>query len=139
MNNHEMILKDHLLQKGLKNTHQRELIFKTFLESKGHITIEALLEKVRKKDANIGYATVYRTLLLLQECGLAVQRNFGEGQSLFEVSGEHHDHLICTKCHAIIEFENDQIEMIQEQIAKKHKFQLISHRHELYGICPKCS
>ena len=132
------ILNNYLSNKGLKQTHQRKIIFNTFLESKGHVTIEALLDKARKMDINIGYATVYRTLMLLQECGLAVQRHFGEGQSLFEPAGKHHDHLICIKCGKIVEFENDPIEKLQDSVAKKHGFHLKSHRHELYGHCSKC-
>jgi Fur family ferric uptake transcriptional regulator len=79
---------------------------------------------------------VYRTLMLLVDAGIASQRHFQEGQSLFELaSDDHHDHLICTHCNRIIEFENESIEKLQDKVASKFKFVLTGHRMELYGTC----
>ena len=85
-------------------------------------------------------ATIYRTMKLLSESGLAHARNFGDGQTRYEPAfgREHHDHLICTRCGAIIEFENDRIEQLQDVVAKKHGFRVTSHKMELYGLCKGC-
>jgi Fur family ferric uptake transcriptional regulator len=111
-----------------------------FFASDGHLSIEELLDEVRLKEPRIGYATVYRTLKLLKECGLAFERHFGDGVSRYEVawSNEHHDHLICVECEKIIEFEDDDIEVLQHQVAAKHGFKLVRHKLELYGVCPDC-
>jgi Fur family ferric uptake transcriptional regulator len=132
------ILNRYLEQHGLKHTRQREVIVSEFFKANKHIKIEELLNQVRKVEPSIGYVTVYRTLMLLKECGLAHQRHFGEGQSLFEKAGEHHDHMICIKCGSITEFEDDRIEKLQEQIAKRTNFKIVSHRHEIYGCCSRC-
>lgn len=133
-------LQRYLTKNRLKSTKQRDMIVDAFYGMNGkHVTIEELLEASRKKNSNIGYATVYRTLMLLVDAGIATQRHFHEGQSLFElVTDEHHDHLICTNCNKIIEFENEEIEKLQEKVAKKFNFKLTGHRMELYGLCPKC-
>lgn len=133
-------LHHHLEKKHLKSTKQRDVIVKAFFDMEGrHIKIEELLETVRKENPGIGYATVYRTLLLLVEAGVAHQRHFNDGLSRFEInSAHHHDHLICTECNKIVEFENDMIESLQIQTAKKYKFTLTGHKMELYGICKDC-
>lgn len=133
-------LNHYLVSKGLKKTHQRDVITKIFFSTPHrHYRIEQLLEEARREDTSVSYATVYRTLMMLVDAGLASQRQFGKGQSLFEqTSSHHHDHLICTECGAIEEFENDTIEKIQEQVAKRHGFKLTNHKMELYGLCPNC-
>ena len=131
-------LHNFLVERGLKHTRQRDIIASIFFNTQKHIRIEELLEEVRKVEPSIGYVTVYRTLLLLKECGLAHQRHFGEGQSLFENSGHHHDHMSCIKCGDITEFEVEAIEALQEKICQKHNFKMVSHRHEIYGACSRC-
>jgi Fur family ferric uptake transcriptional regulator len=127
-------LEDH----KLNTTQQRELIVDHFLRSRDHVSIDELLGRVRKRSKTIGYATVYRTLKLLVESGLAHQRQFGDGQARYEVAGEHHDHLICVKCGVILEFEDPEIERLQERIAARlGGFKVVRHRHELYGLCPR--
>lgn len=126
---------------ALKTTSQRELIVDVFLRCSEHVSIEELLGKVREHSARVGYATVYRTLKLLTEAGLAATRQFGDGQTRYEVAGpesKHHDHLICMQCGLILEFENDQIEALQESVARGlGNFRVIKHKLELYGLCPK--
>lgn len=136
----EKVFTDYLAQKGLKNTNQRMLILKEFLEQASHLSTEELYLKVRSKNPRIGYATVHRTLKLFAECGIAAERNFGDGQGRFELihGEEHHDHLICTRCGLIIEFENSQIEKLQNEVARKHRFTIDNHRLELYGLCSDC-
>ncbi len=134
------LLQQHMAKKGLRSTDQRRVIVETFFQSANHISIEELLAVVRKDDAKIGYATVYRTLKLLTECGVAFERKFGDGLTRYELADDegHHDHLICVDCAKIVEFEEDKIEQLQEQVAKDHGFLLQSHKHELYGVCAEC-
>lgn len=124
----------------LKSTKQREVILEVLYAHKDHhISLDKTWEEARKINPQIGYATVYRTLMLLVEAGLVQQRHFTSGQSLFELStDDHHDHLICTECGKIQEFENDTIESLQQKVAKQFRFQLTSHKMELYGLCPQC-
>jgi Fur family ferric uptake transcriptional regulator len=133
-------LADYMDQHGLRSTAQRRLVTEIFFKADGHLSIEDLLAKVRRRDPKVGYATIYRTLKLLTESGLANERKFGDGVSRYEVAleDEHHDHLICTKCGKIVEFEDDRIEALQDDLAKKHQFRLTRHIHELYGLCVDC-
>jgi Fur family ferric uptake transcriptional regulator len=129
-----------LRRSGLKTTHQREAIVEIFLRTEGHISIEELLLRVRRKHPGVGYATVYRTLKLLADSGLAAARQFGDGQTRYEVGGdtEHHDHMICQQCGYIAEFHDEELEQLQDRIAERlGGFQVVRHKHELYGLCPK--
>ena len=127
-------------EKGLKSTTQRDEIVNAFFDSGGHVSIEELHHSVQKKNPKIGYTTVYRTLKLLTESGLAHESQFGDGQSRYEpvTAEEHHDHLICLKCGTIMEFENKKIEKLQDEVAKQHGFEVKNHKLELYGYCKKC-
>ena len=129
----------YLTKQGLKSTRQRDVIAERFFGAEGHTSIEELLALARQDAPKVGYATVYRTLKLLTECGLAAERRFGEGQTTYETAGdtEHHDHLICIECNHVLEFHNEEIEREQERIARSFGFNLIRHRHELYGLCPR--
>lgn len=128
----------YLAANNLNQTQQRELIVDQFLRARDHVSIDELLARIRKRNKKVGYATVYRTLKLLVESGIAHQRQFGDGQARYEIAGEHHDHLICSKCGLILEFEDSEIERLQEQVADRlGGFQVVRHRHELYGLCPK--
>lgn len=128
-------------RKGLRSTAQRRLVSDVFFRSRGHLSIDDMLALVRKRDPKVGYATVYRTLKLLVECGLANERQFEDTVTRFEVAhhDSHHDHLICLGCKRIVEFEDSQIEKLQEVVADRFGFALVSHKHELYGLCEKCS
>jgi len=134
-------LKSYLEGRGLKSTAQRDYIAGTFFRSSTHISLDELLRKVRRKNPNIGYATVYRTMKLLTEAGLAIARQFGDGQTRYENLPEdgHHDHIICIKCSRIIEFQNQKIEQLQAETAKRHGFKVLDHKLELYGYCSRCN
>ncbi len=127
-------LEDH----HLKHTRQRDVILEAFLQLEGHVTSEQLHQSVRENHPNIGYTTVYRTMKLLADAGLAQERHFDDGVTRYEIEHEHHDHLVCLRCRRIIEFECDEIETAQSEIAKQHGFRLMRHRHELYGHCKSC-
>lgn len=135
------LLQKYLHEKGLKSTIQRDDIIDTFFKANTHISLEELLKKVRRKNSKIGYATVYRTMKLLTECGIALERQFGDGQTRYEhiPDDSHHDHCICVKCGKIIEFENQKIEHLQKEIADKLNFTVNNHKLELYGLCSKCA
>jgi Fur family ferric uptake transcriptional regulator len=134
------LLSTHMAKKGLRSTDQRRLIVETFFKSPNHVSIEELLAQVRSQDPKVGYATVYRTLKLLTECGVAFERRFGDGLARYELADEasHHDHLICVDCGTIVEFEEERIEALQEAVAEKYGYELRSHKHEMYGVCPDC-
>lgn len=135
------LLAAYMARKGLRSTEQRRLIVETFFHSRAHITIEELLGQVRSADPRVGYATVYRTLKLLAESGVANERHFGDGVTRYELAdgdNTHHDHLICIECHGITEFEEPRIESLQDEVARTYGFDLRTHKHELYGICAEC-
>jgi Fur family ferric uptake transcriptional regulator len=135
------VLQQYMARKGLRSTDQRRLIVETFFQSPNHVSIEELLSEVRAHDPRVGYATVYRTLKLLAECGVAFERRFGDGLTRYELADDtthHHDHLICVECGKITEFEEPRIEELQEQIAQRYGYELRSHKHEMYGVCPDC-
>jgi len=130
-----------LRERGLKTTSQRDDIARVFFGAEGHLSIEELYTAVKKKNPRVGYATVYRTLKLLKEVGLAAERHFDDGQARFEpVEGEtqHHDHIICERCGKIVEFSSQELERLQERIGRFLGFVVGRHRMELYGICADC-
>ena len=128
----------YLDQHNLKHTRQRDLILDVFLDEQGHVTGDQIYQIVRAQHPNIGYTTVYRTLKLLCEAGLAEEHQFDDGVTRYEIEREHHDHLVCTLCGKIIEFECHSIEVAQSRIAAEHEFKVLRHRHELYGHCKDC-
>ena len=134
------IFRDFMATKGLKATRQRDAILDAFLASNRHMSIEELYLKLRAKNPRIGYATVYRTLKLFAESGIAREIQFGDGQTRYEhvAEGEHHDHLVCLHCGTIIEFENETIEKLQDAVAEGYGFIIETHKLELYGTCAKC-
>lgn len=142
MSKHALLkFEEYLTKQNLRLTGQRQLIVDAFLKHKGHISSEELYRKVQETTPDIGFTTVYRTLKLLSEAGLAASKNFGDGYARFESTSqqEHHDHLICTKCGKIVEFINDQIETLQERIAERHGFTVTDHTLDIYGVCRDCS
>ncbi len=128
------------LAKGLRSTRQRDIILDIFLSTHQHVSVEELYLKVKSSHPGIGYATVYRTLKLFAEAGLAREILLHDGQTRYEhvMAGEHHDHLVCTNCNSIIEFEDATIEKLQDEIAARHGFLINRHKLELYGLCARC-
>ena len=121
--------------RGLRMTKQRQTIVREFFTCNAHVTVDDLYDLVRKIDNSIGHATVYRTLRFLDESGLAESHRFGGGKLCYEVQQHHHDHIICVDCGHILEFENEMIENLQDQIAEQHGFEVQSHRMEIYAVC----
>ena len=126
---------------NLKQSKQREEIVKVFLKLGHHVDAETLYSEIKKVYPNIGYTTVYRTLKLLCDLNMATSHSFNKNMAFFEPLCEdtpHHDHLICTVCGKIEEFQNEEIECLQKNIAKKYKFKLTDHVLNIYGICKDC-
>ena len=130
-----------LKSNNLKFTAQREAILRTLYDHPDHFTPENLYLLVKEKypQLNTGITTVYRTLNLLEENKLATSISFGIQGKKFELGNKpHHDHMICEVCGTIVEFEDPQIEALQQQIAKAHGFKLTNHLMQLYGVCQRC-
>ncbi len=129
---------------GLKITEQRLTIINCLHDTEAksgerHVTAQELYEKVSKKDEKIGFATVYRFLRDLADKNFVTEVRMGGQSSRYELSTkEHHDHLTCTQCGKICEFENKKIEKLQVQVAEYFGFKLTNHILELYGLCPSC-
>lgn len=136
----EKILEDYLQAKNLKHSEQRKEILLIFLKQDKHLTANELYRIVQGKYPAIGYATIYRTLKLLCECGLCRELKLEDGTTRYEhlYGHKHHDHLICTKCGRFVEVVDPQIEHLQEKLAKQHGFYPERHRMELYGVCNRC-
>jgi len=132
-------LKDIVKSKGLKYSTQREEILKVLYNSNKHLTPEEIYHEVKKINSGIGLATVYRALSFLENEGLVNSISFGIEGKKYELNrGTHHDHMICLNCDKIIEFYDDKLETLQEKIAKKHGFKLITHELNMYGVCQDC-
>jgi Fur family ferric uptake transcriptional regulator len=130
-----------LRARGLKSTSQRDDIARVFFSAERHLSIEELYREVRKVSPRVGYATVYRTLKILKEVGLAAERHFDDGQARFEpveAETQQHDHIICERCGKIVEFASQELERLQERIGRFLGFVVSRHRIELYGICAAC-
>jgi Fur family ferric uptake transcriptional regulator len=122
-------------EKGLKMTEQRRVIARVLSDSDDHPDVEMLYQRASAIDSGISIATVYRTVRLFEESGIIAKHDFGDGRSRYEeASSEHHDHLINLRTGEVIEFTNEQIEKLQETIARELGFELVDHRLELYGI-----
>src|SRR5712664_2812467 len=130
----------HIQKKGLKRTAQRDLILDMFLRTEEHLSSEDLYRLVQKQDPSIGQTTVYRTLKLLTEAGLAREVRFGDGMTHYEhnYKHQHHDHMICSECGRIIEFFSAELEAIQDAMAAKHRFQVTQHLLRIIGVCAEC-
>jgi Fur family ferric uptake transcriptional regulator len=135
------VLENYLKDKGQKMTSARETVLRAFLEIERHTTAEELYDAVRGLDPGIGQATVFRTIKLLAEAGLAREACRDEGAKRYEHAWRHnhHDHLVCVECGRIVEFADDAIEVAQEAIYRAHGFSPSGHRLELLGRCADCS
>jgi len=129
----------YLLKNRLKRSEQREVILDAFLHTARHLSVDDLLQIVQKKRRDIGRTTVYRTLKLLREAGLASELDL-HGETRFELdyNRAHHDHFICSSCSDIFEFSSPEIERLQDEIAADLGFKIEGHRHQILGLCRRC-
>lgn len=130
----------YLKKKNLKLTNQRKAILDSFLKTEKHLSVEDLYHIVKKEDPSIGQATVFRSLKLLYEAGIAKKVDLGDGKARYEhkYGRSQHAHIICGECGAFIEAADPQIERLNERLCKKHDFVPQSHKMEIFGICKKC-
>ena len=121
--------------KGLRITEQRRTIARVLGEAEDHPDVETLHERAAAVDPKISIATVYRTVRLFEEAGILERHEFGDGRSRYEAaSDDHHDHLIDVETGKVIEFVDEELEMLQRRIAEKLGYRLVDHRMELYGV-----
>ncbi len=130
-----MSLEDLCAQKGLRMTEQRRVVARVLEDSDDHPDVEELYRRASQIDSRISIATVYRTVKLLEDFNIIERHDFRDGRSRYEAAPEdHHDHLIDLKTGQVIEFANEEIERLQEEIARRLGFRLVDHRLELYGV-----
>lgn len=134
------IFLEHIQKSGLRSTGQRDLILEIFLKTEEHLTSEDLYWLVQKEDSSVGHTTVYRTLKLLTEAGLAREVRFGDNKTYYEhhYNHDHHDHMICTECGKVIEFFSQDIESLQDEMADKFGFRPTHHSLRMWGVCAEC-
>lgn len=135
-------IKDYLKEKGFKLTNQRESVLNTILENSGkHLSAEEIYDLVKISCPEIGLATVYRTMQVLDELGLVYKNNFDDGRTRYEITqneDHQHHHLVCRKCGKVIEVEEDLLEQLEQQIEKKYNFSITDHKVKFFGYCNKC-
>jgi Fur family transcriptional regulator, ferric uptake regulator len=134
------ILHRHLKRVGLKQTGQRDTILRTFLETRDHLSTDELHRLVQKKDPRIGYTTVYRTLKLLAECGLASEVAFHDGIARYEhqYNRRSHHHMVCTECGSSVEFFSQEVGQLEQEIGLKYDYLTTRHTFQIYGVCQHC-
>lgn len=132
---------EYLTRSGLKNTRQRERIVSAFFAGGRHISAEELFHQLRAQDPNLGLVTVYRTLKLLRQAGLATERKFGDTYARFDPNPADwaHHHLICTRCGKIQEFQDPTLRARGAKVARSQAFTVTEQRLELYGVCHDCA
>ena len=128
-------LEDACVEKGMRMTEQRRVIARVLQNSADHPDVEELYRRAAAVDPNISIATVYRTVKLFEDSGIIERHDFRDGRARYEPLPEaHHDHLIDLRSGRVIEFSNEEIERIQERIARELGFRLVDHRLELYAV-----
>ncbi|OWZ84584.1 Fur family transcriptional regulator [Natranaerobius trueperi] len=126
-----------------KLTPQRRAVLEVFFEnSDHHLSAEEVLQLAQEKNSDIGFATIYRALDLLEELEIIHKMNFGDGRSRYELTHtekeHHHHHLVCLKCDAILEVKDDLLFKLEENIEREQEFKIYDHRLQFYGYCKDC-
>ena len=130
----------HLSRQGLNLTRQREEILRCLMSADRHLSVEEVFDALKRRDPTLGRATVFRTVKLLQECGLVAEVGGLNGRAKYELKADrpHHDHMICVECGRIMEFQSAMMERFQDEAIRKHGFEALWHRHEIFGRCSAC-
>lgn len=133
-------LRDYLRERNLRMTPERRWVLQGVLSREGHFDAEELLQFLHRRHMPVSRATLYRTLDHLTASGLVKRHRFGQGHALFEhiYGRQHHDHLVCDRCGAVIEFVNDEIERLQELVCSEHDFLSTNHVMQIFGVCARC-
>ena len=129
-----------LQEHHLPVTHQREAVARALFESGRHLSADDIAERLRGGDEHVGKATIYRTLGLLVEVGLAAEHDFDEGFKRYEtrIGPPHNDHVVCTSCGEVVEFHRDELESLQDEVARSLGFHVLTRQLKLYGLCASC-
>ncbi len=128
-------LEDLCIEKGMRMTDQRRVIAQVLSDAEDHPDVEEVYRRASRIDDRISIATVYRTVRLFEDAGILERHDFRDGRSRYEqVTDEHHDHLINLQTGEVVEFRNEQIERLQEHIARELGYRLVDHRLELYAV-----
>jgi len=140
MKSAKTVFRQYLKNNGLLHSKQREQILDIFLKAEKHPAINELYDMVRKKNPRIGLATIYRTMEVICDAGLARKLDFGDGTKRYEhkYKHQHHHHLVCLKCGKVTEIMSGKLEEIQTQLAKKHGFTISRDTMKIFGICKAC-
>ncbi|MCI0343423.1 MAG: transcriptional repressor [Planctomycetales bacterium] len=130
--------REFLARRGLRLTRQREQVLAAVLAAREHLSADDYFDRLRAR--GVSKSTIYRTLSLLVESGLAEGQDYGDGRVYYErmAGRDHHDHLICLGCGDLTEFRNADVEKLQDRVADEHGFELVSHTHKLFGYCARC-
>lgn len=133
-------LNSYIKERGLKNTPERKRVIEAAKSIKGHFDTERLFSAAQKLNKSVSRASVYRTVPLLVKAGVLHEGMMKDGKTMYEYSDDyhHHDHMLCVRCGAIFEFEDDEIEALQERVSKKHGFKMTGHGLVIKGICSRC-
>jgi Fur family ferric uptake transcriptional regulator len=133
-------LRDYLRERNLRMTPERRWVLQGVLSREGHFDAEELLQFLHRRHMPVSRATLYRTLEHLTASGLVKRHRFGQGHALFEhiYGRQHHDHLVCDRCGTVMEFVNDEIEALQEQVCRQHDFLSTNHVMQIFGVCARC-
>jgi Fur family ferric uptake transcriptional regulator len=129
-----------LAERKLRMTKERETLVREILRAPRHFEAEQLIRRLRWSRRRVSRATVYRTLSLLESSGILKRSTFGGDRSYYEavLNEGHHDHLVCLECGRIEEFEEPQIETLQQRVCSDKGFTLMDHVHQMFGLCPEC-
>jgi len=136
----ENIFREYLRDRGLKYTRERKTLLREVLENRDHFEAEQLLIRLRQSGKRVAKATIYRTLPLLVSCGIIKQVQFGDKLTRYEhtFGQDPHDHMVCRRCHRIIEFSSQDIVRLRTVLASRYKFHALSHRMQISGLCWEC-
>lgn len=137
-------LKEDFKKKGYKLTPQRRAIVNSIIDNEGkHLTAEEIYDEVKKDCPEIGLATVYRTILLLEDLGIIYKLDLDDGCARYELAHEgethRHHHLVCNNCGDVIEVEDDLLDDIEQKIQKTYSFTILNHSVKFFGLCEKCN
>ncbi|MCK4778303.1 MAG: transcriptional repressor [Actinomycetia bacterium] len=127
-----------LKKQGHRITPQRKKLLELFKTVKGHLSAEEIHELSKKKGLNISLATIYRNLDLFKKIGVMNEEDFGDGKRRFEISSQHHHHLICLTCGKIQELNDPLLDNFEKKLENNSRFKITDHRLEFYGYCPQC-
>jgi Fur family ferric uptake transcriptional regulator len=136
----EARLRDYLRSRNLRMTPERRWVLQGVLSRDGHFDAEELLQFLHRRHMPVSRATLYRTLDHLTASGLVMRHRFGQGHALFEhiYGRHHHDHMVCDRCNSVIEFVNEDIERLQDEVCSEHGFSSTNHVMQIFGICKNC-